>query len=278
MRFIDTHAHIDTEDFKEDLPEVVARARAAGIGAVFLPCIDLSSLFSMAALCRDYPGYFYQMIGLHPEEVKADYDVVLEEMKSRLDAQTASLSQGGVLTDDARYIAIGECGLDFYWTRENEREQLLAFESQVKWSVEYRLPLVIHCRKAQNELLGIMRPYSDSLPGGVFHCFTGNRKEAEQFLSFENFCLGIGGVSTFKSSHLREDLPAAVPMNRIVIETDSPYMAPVPLRGKRNESAFSKYVLQTLAQAYGMSEDEVARQTNENVERIFSIRPEGNNY
>ena len=150
-------------------------------------------------------------------------------------------------------------------------EQLEAFEEQVKWSVETQLPLMIHCRKAQNEMVHLLRKYEKELPGGVFHCFTGNQKEAEELLSFDKFVLGIGGVSTFKSSHLREDLPAVVPMNRIVLETDSPYMAPVPYRGKRNESAFVVEVMKTLAKAYGVSEEEFARQTNLNAERVFPL-------
>lgn len=141
----------------------------------------------------------------------------------------------------------------------------------MRWSVETRLPLMIHCRKAQQEMISILRKYEEDLPGGVFHCFTGNQQEAEAFLRFPRFVLGVGGVSTFKSSHLREDLPAAVPLDRIVLETDCPYIAPVPHRGKRNESAFVAQVLTTLAAAYGVSEEEMARRTNENVARVFGI-------
>ena len=130
---------------------------------------------------------------------------------------------------------------------------------------------MIHCRKAQQEMISILRKYEEDLPGGIFHCFTGNQQEAEAFLRFPRFVLGVGGVSTFKSSHLREDLPAAVPLDRIVLETDCPYMAPVPHRGKRNESAFVAQVLTTLAAAYGVSEEEMARRTNENVARVFGI-------
>ena len=137
--------------------------------------------------------------------------------------------------------------------------------------METRLPLMIHCRKAQQEMISILRKYEEDLPGGVFHCFTGNQQEAEAFLRFPRFVLGVGGVSTFKSSHLREDLPAAGPLDRIVLETDCPYMAPVPHRGKRNESAFVAQVLTTLAAAYGVSEEEMARRTNENVARVFGI-------
>ena len=219
------------------------------------------------------------MIGLHPEEVKADWKDQLAELRKILEEHriTGSTGQTGDSLDSidgdspqiSDFIAIGEIGLDYYWSREFEHEQLEAFEEQVKWSIETRLPLMIHCRKAQNEMVHLLRQYQKDLPGGVFHCFTGNQKEAEELLSFDNFVLGIGGVSTFKSSHLREDLPVAVPMNRIILETDSPYMAPVPYRGKRNESAFVIEVLKTLAKAYGVSEEEFAEQTNKNVESVF---------
>ena len=254
FKVIDTHTHLDAEEFDEDRAEAFARARDAGVGKVFLPAIDVKTTHAVLALSREYPGYAYPMIGLHPEEVKADWKDQLAELRKM---------------QFSDFIAIGEIGLDYYWSREFEQEQLEAFEEQVKWSVETRLPLMIHCRKAQNEMVHLLRQYQKDLPGGVFHCFTGNQKEAEELLSFENFVLGIGGVSTFKSSHLREDLPAAVPMNRIILETDSPYMAPVPYRGKRNESAFVIEVLKTLAKAYRVSEEEFAEQTNKNVESVF---------
>ncbi len=256
FKVIDTHTHLDAEEFDEDRAEAFARAREAGVGKVFLPAIDVKTTHAVLALSREYPGYAYPMIGLHPEEVKADWKEQLAELRKMQ------------ISD---FIAIGEIGLDYYWSREFEHEQLEAFEEQVKWAIETRLPLMIHCRKAQNEMVHLLRQYQKDLPGGVFHCFTGNQKEAEELLSFDNFVLGIGGVSTFKSSHLREDLPAVVPMNRIVLETDSPYMAPVPFRGKRNESAFVVEVLKTLAKAYGVSEEEFAKQTNETVERVFHI-------
>lgn len=268
MKIIDTHAHLDGEEFRDDLPEVIARAREAGVKAIFIPGIDAASTESVMAVCRDYPGYCYPMIGLQPEEVRDDWREVLTAMRARLTENLAQRENGG----EPRYIAVGECGLDFYWSREFEQQQLEAFEEQVRWSVETRLPLMIHCRKAQGELLHILSRYKDELPGGVFHCFTGNQQEAREYLRFERFVLGIGGVSTFKSSHLREDLPAAVPLERIVLETDSPYMAPVPNRGKRNESAFVKNVLVTLAQSYNVSPETMARITNENVARVFGAR------
>lgn len=257
FKVIDTHTHFDAEEFDEDRAVAFARASEAGVGKVFLPAIDLKTTHAVLALSREYPGYAYPMIGLHPEEVKEDWKEQLAELRKM---------------QFSDFIAIGEIGLDYYWSREFEHEQLEAFEEQVKWSVDTRLPLMIHCRKAQNEMVHLLRQYQKDLPGGVFHCFTGNQKEAEELLSFDNFVLGIGGVSTFKSSHLREDLPAVVPMNRIVLETDSPYMAPVPYRGKRNESAFVVEVLKTLAKAYNVSEEEFAKQTNETVERVFHLK------
>lgn len=257
---IDTHTHLDGTEFEEDRDEVIARAKAAGIGKVFLPAINLESIDSILSVCDRYPEYAYPMIGLHPEEVKADYRDVLKSIKQRI---------------SSRFIAIGEVGLDYYWSREFEKEQLDAFEEQVKWSIEYHLPLMIHCRKGQQEMVNLLKRYEKDLPGGVFHCFTGNEKEAEQLLQFKNFVLGIGGVLTFKKSHLPEVLPT-IPLSRIVLETDSPYMAPVPMRGQRNESSFVIYVLKKMAECYGLSEEDIAKATNKNVERIFGIHVNNN--
>ncbi len=258
MNYIDTHAHLDGHEFDEDRDEVIARAREAGVSKVLIPAIDLPSLDRVVDVCNRYSGYAYPMIGLHPEEVKADWKDVLSAMKLRLENSRNT------------FIAIGEVGLDFYWSREFEAEQLEAFEEQVRWSVEYSLPLMIHCRKGQNEMVKILRKYEKDLPGGVFHCFTGNEKEASELLSFSRFSLGIGGVLTFKKSHLPEVLPT-VPLERVVLETDAPYMAPVPMRGKRNESSFVLYVLKRMAECYGITEQQVADVTTENVRRIFGI-------
>lgn len=253
---IDTHTHLDGEEFADDLPDVIARAKAAGVEKVFLPAIDLKSVETVLSVSHRFPGYAYPMLGLHPEEVKSDWRDVLTRMHSHL-------------TTSTEFIAVGEVGLDYYWSREFEHEQLMAFEQQVEWSIESQLPLMIHCRKGQNEMVHLLRHYEKDLPGGVFHCFTGNQKEAEELLSFDRFVLGIGGVLTFKSSHMREDLPAVVPLSRIVLETDSPYMAPVPNRGKRNESAYVALVMKQLAESYGVSEQEVENVTNSTVRCVF---------
>ena len=272
MKIVDTHTHLDGEEFDEDRSEVILRAKEAGVGMVFLPAIDVKTSEAVLKLSHEYPGYAYPMVGLHPEEVKADWKEQLKKIEAILDEHLTTVDGLNGIKYKSDYIAIGEIGLDFYWSREFEKEQLEAFEKQVEWSCETGLPLMIHCRKAQNEMLHILRKWKDKLPGGVFHCFTGNRQEAKELLEYDNFVLGIGGVSTFKSSHLREDLPAAVPLERIVLETDSPYMAPVPYRGKRNESAFVVQVMKTLATAYGVSEEEVAKVTNQNVERVFGVK------
>lgn len=272
MKIVDTHTHLDGEEFDEDRAEVIMRAKEAGVGMVFLPAIDVKTSEAVLKLSHEYPDYAYPMVGLHPEEVKADWKEQLKKIEAILDEHLTAVDGLNGIKYKSDYIAIGEIGLDFYWSREFEKEQLESFEKQVEWACETGLPLMIHCRKAQNEMLHILRKWKDKLPGGVFHCFTGNQQEAKELLEYDNFVLGIGGVSTFKSSHLREDLPAAVPLERIVLETDSPYMAPVPYRGKRNESAFVVQVMKTLATAYGVSEEEVAKVTNQNVERVFGVK------
>lgn len=256
MIFIDTHTHIDGEEFRDDLDLVVQRAKHSGALKLFVPGININSLSSVKDVCSRYPDYCYGMIGLHPEDVKADYNEVLDRMETQLG-------------DD--WVAIGEVGLDYYWSREFEKEQLAAFERQVQWSVDTSLPLVIHCRKAQNEMIKILRRYESKLHGGVFHCFTGNEQEARELLSFDGFYLGIGGVLTFKKSKLPETLANSVPLSRVVLETDAPYMAPVPHRGERNESAFIVHIIEKMAECYGVTADEVGRITTDNANRLFKM-------
>ena len=257
VSFIDTHTHIDGEEFKDDLDEVIARAKEAGAIQLLCPGINYDSIATMKAVCERFPDFIRPMLGLHPEDVKEDYKEVLDKMHQEI--------------PNGNYIAIGEVGLDYYWSREFEKEQLDAFEQQVQWSVETQLPLMIHCRKAQNEMVKIIRRYEKELPGGVFHCFTGNQHEAVELLQFDKFVLGIGGVSTFKKSHLAEDLAAVVPMDRIVLETDAPYMAPAPHRGERNESSFIPFIIEKLALAYGTSNEALADITTVTAKRVFHI-------
>ena len=304
---IDTHCHLDGVEYNDDRAETIARAREAGVTQMFIPAIDLPSSRRILDLFSQYPGVLYPMVGLHPEEVRADWQEQLAELRDLLTSFCPVNCGNAAGNETAHWLAIGEVGLDFYWSREFEQEQLLAFEEQVRWSVETRLPLMIHCRKAQNAMVAILKRYKDELPGGVFHCFTGNEIEAQELLQFPRFVLGIGGVLTFKKSHLPETLAGraaaangasgatetagttgateatgttgaagtTVPIDRIVLETDSPYMAPVPHRGQRNEPAFVVNVLQRLAQAYGISEEELAKRTNENVKRVFGVTETG---
>ncbi len=257
MNYVDTHCHLDGEEFQADRDAVVQRAREAGCVSIFLPAIDLPSSRSVLAVSRQYLGYCHPMLGLHPEEVRDDWRSQLTAIRELITPEV---------------IAIGEVGLDYYWSREFEQQQLEAFEEQVRWSVETQLPLMIHCRKAQNELVQIIKRYAQELPGGVFHCFTGNAQEAQQLLQFPQFVLGIGGVSTFKKSPLPEVLPQVVPLDRLVLETDAPYMSPVPLRGQRNESANIVHVIRRLSEAYGVSEAEICAVTNQNVARVFPVK------
>ena len=262
MNYIDTHCHLDGEEFAADRDAIVQRAREAGCTHIFLPAIDAASCQTVLDVCAQYPDFCRPMLGLHPEEVRADWREQLSTIKGLLSS---------AINHQSSVLAIGEVGLDYYWSRDFEQEQLQAFEEQVKWAIELQLPLMIHCRKAQNEMVSIIKRYANDLVGGVFHCFTGNEQEARQLLEFDRFVLGIGGVLTFKKSHLPETLAAVVPLDRIVLETDAPYMAPVPMRGKRNESAFIRHVITRLAEAYGVGEDEICRQTNSNVTRVFGI-------
>ena len=282
MKYIDTHTHIDGEEFKDDLDDVVARAKDAGAIQLFVPGINYDSIATMKAVCERFPDFIRPMIGLHPEDVKEDYKEVLKKMhdilisdsshtKNNALSPSSSLSTGEGGGRGRYWIAIGEVGLDYYWSREFEKEQLDAFEQQVQWSIETQLPLMIHCRKAQNEMVKIIRRYEKELPGGVFHCFTGNQHEAAELLQFDKFVLGIGSVSTFKKSHLAEDLAAIVPINRIVLETDAPYMAPVPHRGERNESSFIPFIIEKLSLAYGVSNEELADITTATAKRVFHI-------
>ena len=255
--FIDTHIHLDGEEFTEDLDLVVARAKEAGAEKLFVPGINLSSVKCIAELCEKYYGFCHPMIGLHPEDVKEDWESVLREMETHI--------------QDAPWIAIGEVGLDFYWSREFEKEQIEAFDKQVQWAIKYNLPLMVHCRTAQNELLAVLRKYADNPKlRGVFHCFTGNEQEARRYLKYENWMLGIGGVLTFKKSKLPETLRNAVPLSRIVLETDAPYMAPVPHRGERNESSFIPYIINTLAEVYSTSPEDIAETTTRNARIVFN--------
>ena len=250
---IDTHSHLDGEEFEEDLEETIQRAKETGVEKILVPAINLQGLPHLLEVCDMHPGYLYPMIGLHPEEVKANYQEELDEMYRILSS-----------SPKGRFVGIGEIGLDFYWDETYRKEQLDALEQQIKWAIEFDLPLMFHVRKAYNEMINIMENHRKDHLKGVFHCFTASKEIAEKLLSFEGFMLGIGGVLTFKNSNLPEVIRESVPLERIVLETDSPYMAPVPHRGKRNESAYILEVARRLSEIFECKIEEIANKTNKN--------------
>lgn len=255
---IDTHSHLFLEEFAEDLPQVMERARNAGVSSIFMPNIDSTTIDALLSVCAKYPDFCYPMIGLHPTSVNETYEQELAIVRERLSAPN-------------HFLAIGEIGLDLYWDRTFLKEQLLVFERQIEWALEYELPVVIHTREAFDYIYKVMEPYKKTALRGIFHSFTGTPEEAARLLEFDGFMLGINGVVTFKKSTLPETL-LTVPLERIVLETDSPYLTPVPNRGKRNESANVKDTLAKVAEIYQKSLEYVAQVTSENALKVFGFR------
>ncbi len=254
----DTHSHIYLTEFDDDRDAVVQRARQAGVDKILLPNINEETIAPMLALCSQQPDYCFPMMGLHPEDIREDYQEVLSRMYA-------------LLQDNANpYIAVGEVGLDFYWDTTYKKQQTDALAQQVEWAAALDLPLVIHSRNAHKELVDVMKAYRGEPLRGIFHCFSGTLDEARELLSFEGFALGIGGVLTYKKSTLPE-VVRELPLERMVMETDSPYLAPVPHRGKRNESAYIVHIFQRIAQEKSVSVEYVSQVTDKTVQRIFSL-------
>lgn len=258
MTFIDTHSHLFLEEFADDLPEVIDRAKKAGVSKIFMPNIDCSTVEPMLEVTKQYEGYCYAMMGLHPTSVNEGYKEELAMMRQLLEK-----------TND--YVAIGEIGMDLYWDKTFLKEQIEAFDTQIQWALEYKLPVVIHSRDSFDEVFNVIKRYSDTELTGIFHSFTGTLDEALKLLEFDSFKLGINGVVTFKKSTLPEVL-SHIPLERIVLETDSPYLTPVPNRGKRNESANVKDTLMKLAGVYKMDVETVAKVTSESALDIFKMK------
>lgn len=252
---IDTHSHIYSEEFDADRDEVILRAQHAGVTKIILPNVDSDSLPRLLKLEARYPDYCYAAVGLHPESVKENYqkelDVIREELERR------------------KYIAVGEIGIDLYWDKTYQTEQILAFQTQVEWAIEFNLPVIIHVRNSHNETIQALKPYAGKGLKGIFHCFGGTPEEAAEIFSLGDFKLGIGGVVTFKNSGLATSL-MHIPPENLVLETDSPYLTPAPFRGKRNESAYTVLVAEKLAQVYDISVGEIDRITTENACSVFS--------
>lgn len=254
MTLIDTHTHLFTEEFDGDRELAIIRAGQAGVTRLIMPNVDDTTVEAMLATCEKHDGC-YPLLGLHPTSVDADWKKRLTTVKSWFDTPH-------------RFFGIGEVGLDLYWDKSFKKEQMLAFDEQIQWALERKLPLSIHCREAFPELLDVLKPYRHTELSGVFHCFAGTADDAENLLAYSGFMLGINGVVTFKSSSLPEVLKN-VPLSRIVLETDSPYLAPVPYRGKRNESAYLPEIAGVLSVIYDVPLAQIARETTENALKVF---------
>ncbi len=256
MNLVDTHAHLFAEEFEGDLDEVVLRAREVGVKKVLLPNIDASSVSRLKQCVWDYPGFFYAMMGLHPTSVGEEWEQQLGPIRRELETTEC--------------VAVGEIGIDLYWDTSLREAQIGAFEEQLKWSIEKDLPVSIHFRNAAEEVIRSIRRVGAPLLRGVFHSFGGTKAELDAILELDNFLVGINGVVTFKNSGLSETLKYC-PSDRVVLETDSPYLAPVPYRGKRNESAYLSYITAQLAGIWNESPESVARITTRNADRLFKL-------
>jgi len=255
MIITDTHTHLYSEQFKDDRAEMIQRALDLGISRFFIPAIDSSYNEAMFQLERDYSENIFLMMGLHPTSVKENYKEELTLVRQWLDKRN--------------FYAVGEIGIDLYWDKSFLKQQQDAFKMQIEWAKEKDLPIVIHCRDAFDEIFEILKEVNDDKLRGIFHCFTGNLEHAGQAISY-NMKLGIGGVVTFKNGKIDQFLNQ-IDLKHIVLETDSPYLAPTPFRGKRNESSYIINVLEKLATIYNLSPEEIANITTENSRQVFGI-------
>ncbi|MEM6394936.1 MAG: TatD family hydrolase [Bacteroidota bacterium] len=255
---IDTHTHLYSHKFDGDREAMLARARLAGVGLALLPAIDSQTHEAMIQLEADHPDFCMAMIGLHPVSVGENYKSELEIVHTYLKARN--------------WVALGEIGLDFYWDKSHVAEQEEAFKVQCQWAIDFDLPIVIHARDSIDRLLELLTELTpENRPPGVFHCWTGNAQQAQQALEL-GFYLGIGGIVTFKNGGLDKVVPD-LPKEKVLLETDSPYLAPVPYRGKRNETAYVKNVAEKVADLWNLSLDEVGRITTENARQLFRLEP-----
>lgn len=258
LHLTDTHSHIYLPEFKDDLSDVIDRALQAGVDRILLPNIDSTTMGDLLALARRYPDMCFPMTGLHPTSVN-------ESFRDELSLVEKSL-QG-----DTHFVAVGEIGMDLYWDKTFVEEQKIAFDAQIQLAIRYGLPVVVHCRDAFDEVFEVMSQYrNDEWFSGVIHSFTGTEEQMSEILSYPGFYIGINGIVTFKKSHLPELLQKC-PVDRVLIETDCPYLTPVPYRGKRNESSYVYYVCKKLAEIYGMSMDDMSAVLSNNTNRLFNF-------
>ncbi len=253
---IDTHSHLFVEEFDEDRDEMMQRAKESGVSRIYMPNIDSASLSSLLEVCSRYAGYCFPMLGLHPTSIDNSFRQELETLKA-------------ALVEGHPFVGIGEVGLDLYWDKTFLKEQQTALDEQIQWALEWNLPLIVHCRDAYPELYTSLLPYKKEGLRGIFHCFSGTSADADRLMEFGGFCFGVNGTVTYKKSILPEILAAHIPVERLVLETDSPYLPPVPYRGKRNESSYIVEVCKRVAQIYDISVEELAYRTAKNAEDLF---------
>ena len=251
----DTHTHLYSEQFDQDREAMIQRAKDAGVQRFFIPAIDSSYSKRMFSLEENYPNDVFLMMGLHPTSVKENFEIELQHVKDWIDKKT--------------FVAIGEIGIDLYWDKTFLKQQQMAFQTQIRWAKEKKLPIVIHCRNAFNEIFDILELEKGPYLYGIFHCFTGTLEQAKKAISY-NMKLGIGGVVTFKNGKIDTFLNQ-IPLHHIVLETDAPYLSPAPHRGKRNESSYITYIIEKLATIYKLPFNEIAAVTSKNSKEVFGI-------
>jgi TatD DNase family protein len=256
FQLIDTHTHLYLDAFNDDRDDLIARALEAGVTRMLLPNIDMESIPGMHALCDAFPENCFPMMGLHPCDVKENFRDVLAEMEA--------------LFEKRKYVAVGETGIDLYWDKTTLSNQIESFEIQVQWAKQHDLPLVIHARDSFDEIFEVLDRMNDDSLRGVFHCFTGNLQQARKIMDYGGFMMGLGGVLTYEKSGLAE-VVRDIPIESIILETDSPFLTPKPYRGKRNESAYVKFVAEKLAEVKKCSLQEVGSITTANAEAIFRL-------
>lgn len=261
--YVDTHCHLYDEAFDADRAAAVQRALDAGVTTMLLPDIDSTRTPQLDALLRQYPQHFRPMAGLHPTSVKEDYEAELQHVHNRL------FTTNYPLPTTHSFIAIGEIGMDLYWDRTYEAQQREALKTQMLWAEKLDLPVCLHIRKAHNEVFGLLRDLGRGSYRGVMHCFGGSVQEAQRAVEM-GFHLGIGGVVTFKNATMA-DVVKAVPLERLLLETDAPYLSPVPHRGQRNESCYIPLIAQRIADLRGITVAEVAEATSANARRLFCL-------
>lgn len=255
MAFIDTHTHLYSTEFRDDIDSIINNARQTGISKCYMPAIDSETHEAMLALENKFPAECIALMGLHPCSVKENYKTELALVEDWLSKR--------------KFVAVGEIGLDFFWDKTFVEEQMKAFRIQIEWAIQYKIPIVIHTRNAMQETINIVQEYQGRGLSGIFHCFSGSYESAIQIIN-AGFYLGIGGVITYKNAGLAAVIDK-IDLAHLVLETDAPYLSPVPFRGKRNESSYIKYVAEKIANIKNISVEEIGSITTTNAENIFGV-------